>query len=682
MSRKKDNLVNIGGWLAVNDEAVFEELRNLVVVYEGLHTYGGMAGRDMEALAIGIEESVQDDHIRARIGQVRYLGELLDASGASRSSSPSAATRSSSTPGASTRTSPQDDFPAQTLAAELYLDSGIRSMERGIVSAGRDPPTGDHNRPKLELTRLTIPRRVYTQAHMDVVAESVKACLRRPRAGPRAADGLRADLPALLPGTVRAARGVRAGMEGTTDMSEVETPAGLDAWVARGAEMAAAEEDERRRMRGMRFDTIAVHGVYSAEAALANQGSIIEPAYLSPAQHFADSDHLEAALGYLMPAWGYTRIANPTVRYLEETLALLESYGTGTTASAVVTGSGMAAVDMAVTPLLADDRRGGPRPSVVVGAKCYGGTFQLFRERFAGERGIDVPMGARAAGHRRVGPAGRWHHAAALRRDAEQPVALRAGHPGGLADRARCGRPARRGRHGRHPGAPAPAGAGRRHRRAFGEQEHRVVGPRHRRGGRRPARHRLPVRRRTISGRTSRLHVKLLPMRDHGPALSPFNALMALTDLRTLRGRMDAWSRSTLRVARFLEAHPAVERVHYPGLASDPGHSVASRDMWLADGADGEGEPANRYGHLLAFTVRGGQPAARRVFDGLRLVRRATDLGRVKSIATIPSISTHQQQGEDGRAIADLPANLVRLSVGGEHPGDVEDDLAAALARA
>ena len=175
MSAKKDNLVNIGGWLAINDETVFEELRNLVVVYEGLHTYGGMAGRDMEALAIGIEEAVQDEHVRSRVGQVRYLGELLtewdipivqpvgghaiflDAR----------------------RFYPhleQDLFPAQTLAAELYLDSGIRSMERGIVSAGRDPVTGDHKRPKLELTRLTIPRRVYTQAHMDVVAESVKAC--------------------------------------------------------------------------------------------------------------------------------------------------------------------------------------------------------------------------------------------------------------------------------------------------------------------------------------------------------------------------------------------------------------------------------------------------------------------------------------------------------------------------
>ena len=173
MSGKKDNLVNIGGWLAVNDWTLYEELRNQIVIYEGLHTYGGMAGRDMEAMAIGIEECLQDSYMHSRVGQVQYLGELLtdwqipivqpvgghaiflDA----RAFYPHI---------------PQHEFPAQTLAAELYLDSGIRAMERGVVSAGRNPATGDHYYPKLELTRLTIPRRVYTQAHMDVVAESVK----------------------------------------------------------------------------------------------------------------------------------------------------------------------------------------------------------------------------------------------------------------------------------------------------------------------------------------------------------------------------------------------------------------------------------------------------------------------------------------------------------------------------
>ncbi len=173
MSAKKDHLVNIGGWLAVNDASVAERARNMVVVYEGLHTYGGMAGRDMEALAIGIGEAVQDDHMRARIGQVRYLGDLLAEWGI-----PIVRPIGGHAIFLDARHFyehlPQDRFPAQTLAAQLYLDSGIRAMERGIVSAGRDPETGEHRYPKLELVRLTIPRRVYTQAHMDVVAEAVK----------------------------------------------------------------------------------------------------------------------------------------------------------------------------------------------------------------------------------------------------------------------------------------------------------------------------------------------------------------------------------------------------------------------------------------------------------------------------------------------------------------------------
>ena len=174
ISAKKDSLVNIGGWLALNDEALFEEVRNLVVLFEGLHTYGGLAGRDMEAIAIGIRESLRDDHVRSRIGQVRYLGELLvdwDV--------PIALPVGGHAIFLDAKRFyphlPQDMFPAQTLAAELYLDSGVRAMERGVVSAGRDPDTGDHHYPALELTRLTIPRRVYTQAHMDVVAEAVKA---------------------------------------------------------------------------------------------------------------------------------------------------------------------------------------------------------------------------------------------------------------------------------------------------------------------------------------------------------------------------------------------------------------------------------------------------------------------------------------------------------------------------
>jgi tyrosine phenol-lyase len=173
MSAKKDHLVNIGGWLAVNDAELFDSLRNLVVVFEGLHTYGGMAGRDMEALAIGIEESMQDNHVRARVEQVRYLGNLMLDWGIPLVEPIGGHAIFLNAKGFYPHI-PQDQFPAQVLTAELYIDSGVRGMERGIVSAGRDPETGDHRVPKLELTRLAIPRRVYTQAHMDVVAEATK----------------------------------------------------------------------------------------------------------------------------------------------------------------------------------------------------------------------------------------------------------------------------------------------------------------------------------------------------------------------------------------------------------------------------------------------------------------------------------------------------------------------------
>jgi tyrosine phenol-lyase len=172
MSAKKDALVNIGGFFACNDEELFKKSQNLAVVYEGLHTYGGLAGRDMEAMAQGIREAVMDEHQAARIGQVRYLGEKLDAAGI-----PIVKPIGSHAIFVDAKRFlphvDQDEYPAQTLAAELYLESGIRTMERGNVSAGRDPRTGKNRRPRLELLRLTIPRRVYTQAHMDVVTEAV-----------------------------------------------------------------------------------------------------------------------------------------------------------------------------------------------------------------------------------------------------------------------------------------------------------------------------------------------------------------------------------------------------------------------------------------------------------------------------------------------------------------------------
>jgi tyrosine phenol-lyase len=172
VSGKKDSLVNIGGFLALNDDELAEEARNLCVVFEGLHTYGGLAGRDMEAMAIGIAESVQLEHIHARIGQVHYLGNLLLEAGIPLVK-PLGGHGVFIDAAAFLPHLPRDQFPAQALAGALYVDSGVRGMERGAVSAGRDPDTGANIFPSLELLRLAIPRRVYTQAHMDVVAESV-----------------------------------------------------------------------------------------------------------------------------------------------------------------------------------------------------------------------------------------------------------------------------------------------------------------------------------------------------------------------------------------------------------------------------------------------------------------------------------------------------------------------------
>jgi len=172
VSAKKDLMVNIGGFLATRNKKVFEEARNMVVIYEGLHSYGGLAGRDMEAMARGLEEMVQFDNISMRVRQVEYCGAELEKSGiplvypfgghaifldAKRFLSHLK----------------QDLFPAQTLAAEIFIDSGVRGMERGLVSSGRDSKTGENRYPKLELVRLTFPRRVYTQSHIDVMVESI-----------------------------------------------------------------------------------------------------------------------------------------------------------------------------------------------------------------------------------------------------------------------------------------------------------------------------------------------------------------------------------------------------------------------------------------------------------------------------------------------------------------------------
>lgn len=172
MSSKKDNLVNIGGFVATNDPAVAKRLREMVVIYEGLHTYGGMAGRDMEAVAQGMREMVDDDYIAYRIGQTVRLGQYFIDAGIPivRPVGGHAVVLDA---GKILSRLDQEKCPAQSLAAAIYIHTGVRTMERGIVSAGRDPATGKNRKPHLEVVRITIPRRVYSDAHLAYTAAGI-----------------------------------------------------------------------------------------------------------------------------------------------------------------------------------------------------------------------------------------------------------------------------------------------------------------------------------------------------------------------------------------------------------------------------------------------------------------------------------------------------------------------------
>ncbi len=470
------------------------------------------------------------------------------------------------------------------------------------------------------------------------------------------------------------------------DSNDVNLTPGMQQYVDEAGEyLAKRDRYIRDVVKKWKFDTIAVHGLYSVEEAIEDyQGAIIEPIFMSSSQAYRDSDQMAAALAYLIPTWCYSRIANPSTYYYEWTMALLEGYGFDGETSCCSTSSGMAAIMTALQPFLVLKRKNVFEPrNFVATAQCYGGTFQHFNVRLMQERNIECRWVQDATDidewASKIDANTRFLYGELPSNpqqgffDIEAVADLAHSHDLPLIVDSTVATPAllRPIRHG----ADIVVQSATKTMTSSGFGMCGAV-----------------IARKGLTSNIDdeqlrkdfALYIKYLPNRDYGPNLHPMQAVMTLNDMRTLRSKVDLLSRNTVDVAKFLQGHPQVESVQYLGLDDHPLHELASKYMYLVDAEHDPqyGKPVNRYGHLMSFCVRGGPEKTRKAFDGLERIWRATDLGRIKSVATIPAISTHQQQGKEGRDLAGIPPNMIRLCVGGEHPDDIIADLDQALNKA
>ena len=456
---------------------------------------------------------------------------------------------------------------------------------------------------------------------------------------------------------------------------------GVSKYIEKAKKLLNQKKDHLARVRKLKFDTIAVHGLYTVEEALGqNQGAIIEPLYLSTAQAYRDSDEMEAALAYLIPTWCYTRFANPTTYYLEWVLALLEGYQAGSDTSCLVTASGMSALTLTVDSFLVKQKKAPEKINFVSSIQIYGSTYSNFYVRKMQERGIEV----RWVEHQedieewkaKIDEDTRFLYSEAPSNpqqsfcDVKTLAELAHSWEIPFIIDATCATPALM--------RPIAYGADI----VIHSLTKSITSGGLAIGGALISRKPIVTKIKNdnpLFKESFAEYSKFNTYRDTGPAASPVNALFALNDLRTLRSKMNLLSQNSQKVAEYLNQHPRVYQVDYLGLEKFPLHTLAKRYMKLVDSDDETGNEINRYGHLLSFRVDGPSQNARKVFDNFKLIFRAGDLGRIKSLATIPSISTHIQQGEEARQKADVPPQMIRLCVGAENPNDIIADLEQAL---
>ena len=371
----------------------------------------------------------------------------------------------------------------------------------------------------------------------------------------------------------------------------------IDHYTGAARQSAQWHEQQIEKMRACCFDTICVHGIYSMQEALDfNQGSIIEPIYLASSQGFRDSDEMEAALSYQIPTWCYSRIANPSMYYLEGVLALMEGYSTDLKTSCCATASGMSAIMSACDPFLSVDPDH-PEAPVNFAATCkvYGGTFQQFAIRKDLERNLEwrkiINSNDMKEWEAAIDENTRFLYGELPSNpgqdffDIQALAVLSKKHKIPLIIDSTVATPALL--------RPLEWGADIVVHSVTKSMTSSGFGI----AGAVIAKNDLDLK---INNEPLKkdfaLYVKTLPNRDNGPNISPVNAVLALNDIRTLRSKMDLMSRNTMAVARFLSNHPRVEQVDYLGLESHPLHHLAKKYMFLVDAEkdDVYNKPVNR----------------------------------------------------------------------------------------